>query len=67
MAPAKRDYDWLGRPNDRHYYWEGQPEDFSDTLDFLTRRQTRIGTINRHPGKDGSLCRAKSIICSVGR
>jgi CRISPR system Cascade subunit CasD len=37
---AKRDYDWLGRPNDRHYYWEGQPEDFSDTLD-LTRRQTR--------------------------
>ncbi|MFI3120861.1 MAG: type I-E CRISPR-associated protein Cas5/CasD [Methylococcaceae bacterium] len=37
---AKRDYDWLGRPNDRHYYWEGLPEDFSDTLD-LTRRQTR--------------------------
>jgi len=37
---AKRDYDWLGRPNDRHYYWEGQPEDFSDTLD-LTLRQTR--------------------------
>lgn len=41
-ALAKRDYDWLGRPNDRHYYWEGQPEDFcdTDTLD-LTRRQTR--------------------------
>ncbi len=37
---AKRDYEWLGRPNDRHYYWEGLPEDFSDTLD-LTRRQTR--------------------------
>ena len=37
---AKRDYDWLGRPDDRHYYWEGQPEDFSNTLD-LTRRQTR--------------------------
>lgn len=36
---AKRDYEWLGRPNDRHYYWEGLPEDFSDTLD-LTRRQT---------------------------
>ncbi|MDO9049095.1 MAG: type I-E CRISPR-associated protein Cas5/CasD [Methylobacter sp.] len=37
---AQRDYDWLGRPNDRYYYWEGQPEDFSSTLD-LTRRQTR--------------------------
>lgn len=38
---AKRDHDWLGRPNDRHYYWEGQPEDFSDRLDDLNRRQTR--------------------------
>ncbi len=37
---AKRDYDWLGRPNDRHYYWEGLPEDFSDSLD-LSKRQTR--------------------------
>jgi CRISPR system Cascade subunit CasD len=37
---AQRDYDWLGRPDDRHYYWEGLPEDFSDTLD-LTKRQTR--------------------------
>lgn len=39
---AKRDYDWLGRPNDRHYYWEGSPEDFSDMPDLLSRRQTRI-------------------------
>jgi CRISPR system Cascade subunit CasD len=38
---AQRDFDWLGRPNDRHYYWEGPPEDFSDDVDFLTRRQTR--------------------------
>lgn len=38
---AQRDFDWLGRPSDRHYYWEGTPEDFSDTLD-LTRRQTRV-------------------------
>jgi len=38
---AKRDYDWLGRPNDRHYYWEGSPEDFADTLD-LSRMQTRV-------------------------
>ncbi|MDP1770742.1 MAG: type I-E CRISPR-associated protein Cas5/CasD [Methylobacter sp.] len=38
---AKRDYDWLGRPNDRHYYWEGLPEDFSDDTLALTRRQTR--------------------------
>ena len=39
---AKRDYDWLGRPKDRHYYWEGLPEDFSDRPDLLSRRQTRI-------------------------
>ncbi len=38
---AKRDYEWLGRPNDRHYYWEGLPEDFSDDTLALTRRQTR--------------------------
>lgn len=38
---SRRDFYWLGRPNDRYYYWEGQPEDFSDTLD-LSRRQTRI-------------------------
>ncbi|PPK76586.1 CRISPR system Cascade subunit CasD [Methylobacter tundripaludum] len=38
---AKRDYDWLGRPSDRHYYWEGLPEDFSDDTLALTRRQTR--------------------------
>jgi CRISPR system Cascade subunit CasD len=38
---AQRDYDWLGRPNDRHYYWEGLPEDFSDDTLALTRRQTR--------------------------
>lgn len=38
---AKRDYDWLGRPNDRFYYWEGLPEDFSDDTLALTRRQTR--------------------------
>lgn len=38
---ARRDYDWLGRPNDRHYYWEGTADDFSDNLD-LSRMQTRV-------------------------
>ena len=37
---SKRDFDWLGKPKDRHFYWEGQPNDFSTSLD-LTRRQTR--------------------------
>ena len=42
-ALAKRDYNWLGRPNDRHYYWEGSPEDFSGALGIdLSVRQTRI-------------------------
>jgi CRISPR system Cascade subunit CasD len=39
---AKRDYDWLGRPNERYYYWEGSPEDFSDMPELISRRQTRI-------------------------
>jgi len=39
---AKRDFDWLGRPKDRHYYWEGSADDFCDTPELLTQRQTRI-------------------------
>ena len=37
---SKRDFDWLGKPRDRHYYWEGQPNDFSASLD-LKHMQTR--------------------------
>jgi len=39
---AKRDFDWLGRPKDRHYYWEGSADDFCDTPEVLKQRQTRI-------------------------
>jgi len=39
---AKRDFDWLGRPKNRHYYWEGSADDFCDTPELLTQRQTRI-------------------------